>query len=81
MQNNPSIKFKIIGHTDSDGDNNSNQILSEKRAESVKNYLISNFNIFSKNLIPEGKGESNPVKDNNTLDGKAENRRVEFVKI
>ena len=46
MQNNPSIKFKIIGHTDSDGDSSSNQILSEKRAESVKDYLISNFNIF-----------------------------------
>ena len=81
MQNNPSIKFKIIGHTDSDGDNSSNQILSEKRAESVKNYLISNFNIFSKNLVPEGKGESNPVEDNNTPEGKAQNRRVEFVKI
>ncbi len=81
MQNNPSIKFKIIGHTDSDGDNSSNQILSEKRAESVKNYLISNFNIFARNLVAEGKGESVPLHDNNSPGGKAQNRRVEFVKI
>lgn len=81
MQNNPTIKFKIIGHTDSDGDNSFNQILSEKRAESVKTYLISNFNIFAKNLVAEGKGESNPVVDNNSSDGKAQNRRVEFIKI
>lgn len=81
LQNNPTIKFKIIGHTDSDGDNSSNQILSEKRAESVKNYLISNFDIFARNLVAEGKGESVPLHDNNSPDGKAQNRRVEFVKI
>lgn len=81
MQANPNMKFKIVGHTDSDGDTNSNLVLSEKRASAVKDYLTSKFNIFAKNLFVEGKGESQPVADNNSVTGKSKNRRVEFVKL
>lgn len=71
--------FKIIGHTDSDGDEDKNLELSRKRAESVKKYLASK-GISSSMLITEGKGEADPVASNNTAEGKAQNRRVEFIK-
>lgn len=81
MKSNPDAKFMIIGHTDSDGETNANLVLSQKRAEAVKNYLVSNFGIGETNLRTNGSGESVPVADNTTADGKAQNRRVEFIKI
>lgn len=69
---------RIIGHTDSDGSEQSNQILSEKRAESVKSTLKSEFLVVNQ-LVTEGKGEDVPIADNMTSSGKAQNRRVEFV--
>ncbi len=69
---------RIIGHTDSDGGEHSNQALSEKRAESVKKALESEFSVVNK-LVTEGKGEDAPIADNMTSSGKAQNRRVEFV--
>lgn len=76
-----SIKLNIIGHTDSDGPDDSNLKLSKERAEAVKTALVNIYNISANRLTTEGKGESEPVADNNTASGKAQNRRVEFVKI
>ncbi|HCZ35578.1 MAG TPA: hypothetical protein DHV26_06575, partial [Cytophagales bacterium] len=71
---------KIIGHTDSDGNDADNLTLSKKRAESVKSFLVKNFGINTSKLLTDGEGESKPVDNNNTAEGKANNRRVEFVK-
>lgn len=76
-----SIKLNIIGHTDADGDDASNLELSKKRAAAVKNALINIYKISGERLQTDGKGETIPVGDNTTVDGKAQNRRVEFVKI
>lgn len=73
--------FVIIGHTDSDGEEADNQILSDKRALAVKKYLVDNFGIESNTLLTSGKGETEPVADNSTTEGKAQNRRVEFRKL
>lgn len=81
MQSAPSAQFLIIGHTDSDGDQSANQKLSQDRANAVKNYLTQKFNIDASKLMCVGKGESEPVADNNSATGKAQNRRVEFKKL
>lgn len=78
LQENPTVKVSITGHTDSDGKDTDNQKLSEQRAESVKNYLVSNFGIDKNKIITNGKGENSPVADNTTEEGKKQNRRVEF---
>ncbi len=70
----------IIGHTDSDGHDADNLLLSKKRAESVKELLVKNFGIDSSRLQTDGKGESEPIDSNNSPEGKANNRRVEFIK-
>jgi len=80
MQEHTDLKFSIEGHTDSDGDDNSNLELSEKRAAAVKT-VLANSGIDSSRLQIKGMGESVPVSDNTTPEGKANNRRVEFVKI
>ncbi len=71
--------IKIIGHTDSDGNDTDNLTLSKKRAEAVKLFLIKNFDIEGSRLVTDGEGEAKPVDNNNTAEGKANNRRVEFV--
>ena len=75
------MKLNIIGHTDADGSDDTNLALSKRRADAVKNALITIYNISGNRLQTDGKGESVPVGDNKTTDGKAQNRRVEFVKI
>ncbi|PRX56018.1 OmpA family protein [Flagellimonas meridianipacifica] len=80
LQQDGSISLKIVGHTDSDGNEANNLALSEKRAAAVKDALVSVYGVDSGRLSSEGKGESEPVGDNSTLDGKAQNRRVEFIK-
>lgn len=75
------LRIQIIGHTDSDGDDESNQILSEKRAISVANYLTEKFGIQNSRLQSLGKGESQPLNSNSTAAEKAANRRVEFKKF
>lgn len=75
------IKIQIIGHTDSDGDDQSNQKLSEMRAAAVKMALVQDYQIQSDLITTSGKGESNPVALNDSSAGKAQNRRVEFVKM
>lgn len=80
IKDNSSSKFDIVGHTDTDGNAPANQKLSLQRAESVRNYLIKNFNISAANLTAIGKGSSLPISNNSTPEGKAQNRRVEFIK-
>ncbi|MFZ1290534.1 MAG: OmpA family protein [Melioribacteraceae bacterium] len=73
----PDIDVEIQGNTDSDGDKNDNQILSEKRAIAVKNYLVKR-GISVDRLTTAGFGETKPITDNSTFEGKAKNRRIEF---
>ncbi|MEP3209332.1 MAG: OmpA family protein [Maribacter sp.] len=80
LQQDTAINIKIIGHTDADGQEETNMTLSKKRAEEVMKALISIYNVAPERLTAEGMGESQPVGDNSTPDGKAQNRRVEFVK-
>lgn len=75
-----TLNLKIVGHTDSDGSDESNRALSDKRAAAVKNALVAIYGIAADRLVSEGKGESEPIGDNATPDGKAQNRRVEFIK-
>jgi len=81
LKENEAVKIKIVGHTDSDGDEAKNMELSKKRAESVKNALINDFQIGASRIQTDGKGESTPVSKNDTSEGKAQNRRVEFIKM
>ena len=81
LTENPEVKVKIIGHTDSDGDAGKNLELSKNRAESVKNALSTEFAITADRLLTDGKGASQPAQPNTTPEGKANNRRVEFVKL
>ena len=71
--------IEVIGHTDSDGDNNYNLDLSFKRANAVKEYLIRN-GILSKRIIAKGMGETQPLKPNDSDINKSINRRVEIKK-
>jgi outer membrane protein OmpA-like peptidoglycan-associated protein len=81
LKENAGVKVKIVGHTDSDGDDKANMTLSEKRAAAVKNHLVKEYGIDEASLTTEGKGESEPADKNPTPEGKANNRRVEFVKL
>ena len=81
LTENPDVKVKIIGHTDSDGKDADNLTLSKKRADAVKTALMNEFKIDASRMETDGKGESQPVDKNDTPAGKANNRRVEFVKM
>ncbi|CAM4158892.1 OmpA family protein [Zobellia nedashkovskayae] len=81
LQQDEAIQLKIVGHTDADGDDTKNMKLSQNRAEAVKNALVSIYNVSSDRLSTNGKGETEPVGDNSSADGKAQNRRVEFIKV
>jgi outer membrane protein OmpA-like peptidoglycan-associated protein len=72
-------KIQIVGHTDSDGNADKNLELSQKRAAAVKNALVKEFGIDAARLETDGKGQSKPIDSNDTPQGKANNRRVEFV--
>jgi outer membrane protein OmpA-like peptidoglycan-associated protein len=81
MNENPAVKLKVTGHTSSEGDDAANMELSKQRATSVKEYLVKEFSIDAARLQTDGKGETKPVADNKTKEGKAQNRRVEFIKL
>ena len=81
MKENPDLKVKIVGHTDSDGSDAANLELSKKRAAAVKESLAKEFGIDESRMETDGKGESEPIDKNDTPVGKANNRRVEFIKI
>jgi len=77
MQRDPSLKIEIRGHTDSVGNDNYNRKLSERRADAVAEYLIKN-GISPERLNSVGFGESKPIADNKTKEGRKKNRRTEF---
>jgi OOP family OmpA-OmpF porin len=81
LKENPAIRVQVVGHTDSDGDDASNLDLSKRRGASVKNELVANFGVDASRLETDGKGENEPVAENNTSANKAKNRRVEFINI
>jgi outer membrane protein OmpA-like peptidoglycan-associated protein len=75
---NPKMKIEIQGHTDNVGNEADNKLLSEKRADNVKKYLEAK-GIAVGRISAKGYGSSKPIADNNTVDGKAKNRRTEFL--
>jgi outer membrane protein OmpA-like peptidoglycan-associated protein len=80
MTDHPELNFSVQGHTDSDGEVAANQKLSEARAKAVVDAMVK-LGISPNRLTSIGFGESKPMVGNDTLEGKAQNRRVEFVKI
>ena len=78
MKNNPETNIMVIGHTDADGSDSHNYSLSERRAAAVKAYTAAH-GVSSSRLTTVGKGETEPIADNSTANGKAQNRRVEIV--
>jgi len=81
LTDNPSVKIKIVGHTDSDGDDKSNLDLSKRRSAAVKNVLVKEFGIEAARIETDGKGEGEPIVKNDSVVNKAFNRRVEFIKL
>jgi OmpA-OmpF porin, OOP family len=81
MQENPNVKIRISGHTDSDGDDKANLLLSQKRALAIKTALNKDFGVDAARMETEGFGESKPIDNNSTTQGKANNRRAEFTKL
>ena len=75
------LKVQIVGHTDADGSDAANLDLSKRRAAAVKDMLAKEFGIDESRMETDGKGESEPIDTNDTPAGKANNRRVEFIKI
>lgn len=80
MTENPDLKFSVEGHTDSTGNPTSNQTLSEQRSQAIVAKLVE-LGIAQDRLTAVGKGQNSPIADNNTDEGRAKNRRVEFVKM
>jgi outer membrane protein OmpA-like peptidoglycan-associated protein len=80
LKDNGSVKMEIDGHTDNSGASAHNLALSQQRAEAVKAQLIA-MGIDASRLSTKGFGDTKPISDNSTPEGKANNRRVEFVKI
>jgi outer membrane protein OmpA-like peptidoglycan-associated protein len=80
LKDNPDLKFEIDGHTDNSGTTTHNLTLSQQRADAVKDQLVK-MGVDASRLTSKGFGDSKPISDNTSLEGKANNRRVEFVKI
>lgn len=81
LKENPTIKVEIQGHTDNVGSDEYNQKLSERRAWAVVNYLVQQMGVNAERLTAKGYGESQPKASNDTPEGRALNRRVEFVVV
>ena len=79
MKKNPTARFEVQGHTDNQGSDKINDPLSQQRAEAIVKAL-EGLGVDGFNLKAVGKGSHEPVADNNTEDGRAKNRRVEFIK-
>jgi OOP family OmpA-OmpF porin len=75
-----ALRLEIQGHTDNVGTSETNRRLSEARAAAVKQYLVSNFGVAGDRLLTAGFGDTKPVGDNKTEEGRAANRRVKLVK-
>jgi outer membrane protein OmpA-like peptidoglycan-associated protein len=80
LKKDPALKIQITGHTDSTGDANANQSLSERRAKTVAQTLTDKYGVDSKRLTTKGYGAEQPLATNDTEQGRAINRRVELVK-
>ena len=80
LETNPNLKLQIEGHTDSSGAADHNLDLSKRRAEAVKAVLVSQFKVDAARLTTAGLGATKPIDSNDTPQGRAQNRRVEFVK-
>mgnify|MGYP001572354342 FL=1 len=80
LKANPDAEVEIQGHTDSVGSETYNQALSERRANAVKAYLVSQ-GIAEHRITTKGFGELQPIADNSTAAGRAENRRVVIIEI
>ena len=80
LETNPALKLLIEGHTDSTGNADRNLDLSKRRAEAVKAVLASQFSVDAGRLTTAGLGATKPMDSNDTPTGRAQNRRVEFVK-
>lgn len=80
MKDNPELKFSVEGHTDNTGNTASNQTLSDARSKAVLDKLVE-MGISKDRLQSSGKGQNNPIDSNSTDEGRAKNRRVEFVKF
>jgi outer membrane protein OmpA-like peptidoglycan-associated protein len=81
LKDNPAVRVRIVGHTDSDGPDAANLDLSKRRGASVKNELVKSFGIDASRLESDGMGKTKPVAPNDTPVNKALNRRVEFIKL
>jgi len=81
LTDNPTVKVKIVGHTDSDGNDANNLDLSKRRGAAVKASLTKDFSIDAARMESDGKGKTEPISPNTTPEGKANNRRVEFLKL
>ncbi len=73
--------FIVAGHTDSRGTDKYNFMLSQKRAEAVRDFLLAEFEVGERRLIVKPYGEYKPIDDNSTVEGRARNRRVEFIRV
>lgn len=73
--------FRIEGHTDGEGSDEYNRNLSQRRASSVIDYLVRTFRIDRGRMMAQGLGESKPIANNNTDDGRKRNRRVQIVNL
>jgi OmpA-OmpF porin, OOP family len=80
MKREPSLKLLVVGHTDNVGDFERNRDLSQRRAESVANALVTGFGITPDRLVPFGVSYAAPVASNATAEGRSQNRRVELVR-
>jgi outer membrane protein OmpA-like peptidoglycan-associated protein len=80
MQQEGSLRLRIEGHTDNQGNATANQALSEKRAQAVVAWLTGH-GVSAARLTAKGFGQTKPVADNSTEDGRAKNRRVELAKM
>jgi outer membrane protein OmpA-like peptidoglycan-associated protein len=81
LKENPDVRIKIVGHTDSDGDDAMNLDLSKRRAANVKTKLVNDFGIDASRIETDGLGESQPIGPNDNPENKSKNRRVEFIKL
>jgi outer membrane protein OmpA-like peptidoglycan-associated protein len=81
LKENSSMRVKIVGHTSNDGDPNANLALSKQRAAAVKAALSKEFGIADNRIETDGVGGTQPVDNSGTPAGKANNRRVEFIKL
>ena len=79
MQEHPELEFEVQGHCDNTGTDAVNDPLSQQRADAIVNALVKQ-DIASSRLTPIGKGSHSPIAPNDTAEGRAKNRRVEFVK-